>query len=68
MAKRTGTTGSDRIARAGAGVASLSATVTGWGIGIANEVLLSSLGPVDIHLSEGDCESFFVLTRRGEEE
>ena len=26
------------------------------------------LGAVDIHLSEGDCESFFVLTRRGEEQ
>jgi len=25
------------------------------------------LGAVDIHLSEDDCESFFVLTRRGEE-
>jgi len=26
------------------------------------------LGVVDIYLSETDCEEFFVLTRRGEEE
>ena len=27
-----------------------------------------TLGAVDIYLSVGDCEEFFVLTRRGEEE
>jgi len=27
-----------------------------------------TLGAVDIYLSAGDCEEFFVLTRRGEEE
>ena len=28
----------------------------------------SLLGAVDVYLSEADCEVFFVLTRRGEEE
>jgi len=28
----------------------------------------AQLGAVDIYLNEDDCEVFFVLTRRGEEE